>query len=176
MKIKSYSLSRNFETNKETGVKYIHYGDIHTGIADCIRDVKELPNIIDDDYEKLKSGDVIVADASEDYKGIAEASVLLNTANHKIVSGLHTIALRPTKIMPMYLYFLLKTDGFKKFGRIVGTGMKVFGISYLNLIKYKFYCPSENEQLRDIDVLSDINNLIAANQRNQNKPWVLIPP
>lgn len=78
----------------------------------------------------------------------------------------------------MYLYFLLKTNSFKKFGNIVGTGMKVFGISYLNLIKYKFYLPSEREQLRDIDILSNINNLIAANQDKldqlkEMKKWLM---
>ena len=33
-KEKSYSLSRDVETEKETETRYIHYGDIHTRIAE----------------------------------------------------------------------------------------------------------------------------------------------
>ena len=33
-RVKSYPLSRSVEVKKETDVKYVHYGDIHTNIAD----------------------------------------------------------------------------------------------------------------------------------------------
>ena len=70
-KEKSYSLSRDVETEKETETRYIHYGDIHTGIADKITNKNQLPFIKEDSYEPLLKGDLILADASEDYQGIA---------------------------------------------------------------------------------------------------------
>src|SRR5699024_2671540 len=66
-RVKSYPLSRNVETNEYTGYKYIHYGDIHTKVADKINKTSNLPNIMPGRYVTLKKGDLILADASEDY-------------------------------------------------------------------------------------------------------------
>ncbi|MDV7719652.1 hypothetical protein GA840_07305 [Pediococcus ethanolidurans] len=167
-KIRSYSLSRNFETKTQTNFKYIHYGDIHTGKVNKITNTNVLPNITAGTYDFLEYGDVVVADASEDYEGIAEPSVVLIKDNFKIVSGLHTIALRPIKIQPLYLYYLLHTRKFKKFGKIVGTGMKVFGISYSNLAQFSFHLPVEKkEQIKILSLINNLDDLIAANQRQQ---------
>lgn len=42
---KSYAFTRAIETTELTGFKYIHYGDIHTRVADKISDPSVLPNI-----------------------------------------------------------------------------------------------------------------------------------
>ena len=68
---------------KEQGtIQYIHYGDIHTKwryVLDCDKDnipfideikVKSLP--------KLEEGDLIIADASEDYEGIGVSVEIKN--------------------------------------------------------------------------------------------------
>lgn len=52
----------------------------------------------------MKSGDVIVADASEDYKGIADAAVIIDDLPYVIISGLHTIALRPTSLIEGHFF------------------------------------------------------------------------
>ena len=39
-RVKSYSLSRDVESNQDTGLKYIHYGDIHLGKVSRIDDGK----------------------------------------------------------------------------------------------------------------------------------------
>src|SRR5699024_12776940 len=75
-RVKSYPLSRNVETNEYTGYKYIHYGDIHTKVADKINKTSNLPNIMPGRYVTLKKGDLILADASEDYQGIAVPAVV----------------------------------------------------------------------------------------------------
>ena len=157
------------EVKKETDVKYVHYGDIHTNIADEIDKNNNLPfiNEIYKEYDELKLDDVIVADASEDYKGIADAAVIISNLPYTIIAGLHTIALRPTSLIKGYfLYHIFKTENFKRFGYKIGTGLKVFGISYNNLAKYKVYYPQEiEEQKKIIGILSNLTNSINLHER-----------
>ncbi|MCW4398943.1 restriction endonuclease subunit S [Lentilactobacillus parabuchneri] len=164
-KVKSYSLSRDVETEENTGFEYIHYGDIHTQKADVIDSDTQLPSIVAGNYDLVQAGDVIVADASEDYLGIAEPAVVVNTPTENLVAGLHTIALRPNGIDPVFLYYLLHTQSFKHFGFRTGTGLKVFGISYPNLAKFTFSMPTLKEQESIAKTLREMDNLIATNQR-----------
>lgn len=160
-RIKSYSISHGYETMHDTNTKYIHYGDIHTGKVKIINDINILPNIKDNNYIGLNKGDIVVADASEDYKGIADACLVnTDTDSNKIVAGLHTIALRPQKdTYPQYLYTYLSTDIFKHFGYKTGTGLKVFGISYKELAKFLVSSPSIKEQ-------KEISKLISLIEKN----------
>lgn len=169
-RIKSYPISHDAEINKITGTKYIHYGDIHTGKLKRITNEKILPNINDNNYIPLKSGDVIVADASEDYKGIADACVIdLMKEHYKIVSGLHTIEFRPNeKLKSDFLYTYLHTSIFKHYGYRVGTGLKVFGISYNNLSNMKIKLPKIDEQNKVDKIINIVTNLVTLQQRKVN--------
>jgi type I restriction enzyme S subunit len=162
--VRSYSLSRDVETDENSGFRYVHYGDIHKKVADLIESDEQLPKIKAGDYDLLQKGDVIVADASEDYIGIAEPSVMLDKPRDKVVAGLHTIAVRPKEITPLFLYFLLHTDDFKKFGGRVGTGMKVFGITTKNLFKYPALLPIKEEQEKIGKFFYELDNLITLHQ------------
>ena len=166
-RVKSYSLSRDVETNQDTGLKYIHYGDIHLGKVSMIDDGNSIPYIKSDTKmnEFLQQGDLIFADASEDYKGIAEVAVIAITLSEKIVAGLHTIAVRPYSIFDsIFLYYMFKTQTFRKYGYKVGTGMKVFGISPSNLMKYEFFYPDKKEQQVIGAYFSNLDSLISAHQ------------
>ncbi|MGE9832898.1 restriction endonuclease subunit S [Ligilactobacillus salivarius] len=150
-------------------MKYVHYGDIHTSVANEIGKNNNLP-FINETYkesDELKLDDVIVAGASEDYKGIADAAVIIDNLPYTIIAGLHTIALRPTSLIKGYfLYYIFKTENFKRFGYKIGTGLKVFGISYNNLAKYKVYYPQEiEEQEKIIGILSNLTNSINLHER-----------
>ncbi|GBD67543.1 Type I restriction-modification system,specificity subunit S [Tetragenococcus halophilus subsp. halophilus] len=167
--VKSYALSRSFETEKNTGTKYIHYGDIHTKKADKITNKSSIPNIKVGNYEYLRMGDVIIADASEDYQGIAMPAVIFEETVFNIVAGLHTIVLRPHLIDPIYLYYLFYSNSFRKYGYRVGTGMKVFGISKSNVLKFQTLFPSMTEQVRISTLLVKLDNAIALHQEKLAK-------
>lgn len=167
-KAKSYSLSRDVERDHETGYRYIHYGDIHTGVADIVTEHTKLPNIEPANYDELRVNDLVVADASEDYQGIAEPAAVVGLPTH-LVAGLHTITLRPSSASSLYLYYLLHTDSFKHFGYQMGTGLKVFGISWSNLSKFTFMIPSRPEQEMIVKLIESVDNLIAVNQRKLAK-------
>lgn len=90
----------------------------------------------------------MVADASEDYQGIADAAILLNKNMFSIVAGLHTIAFRPNNklLSSLFAYYTLQTSNFKHYGYRVGTGLKVFGISNEAFFNYSSFYPTFMEQ------------------------------
>ncbi|WP_458103442.1 restriction endonuclease subunit S [Enterococcus faecalis] len=164
-KVKSYSLSREVETNEFTGMKYIHYGDIHTKKADKVSENSNIPNIIKKNFALLEIGDLILTDASEDYKGIATPAVIRENTSFDIVAGLHTIALRPKNIDPMFLYYLIKAPTFRKYGYKVGTGMKVFGISSSKVLDFTTYIPKNDETKLVSSFLEKIDYALDLHQR-----------
>ncbi len=146
IQIRSYPISRRFESQEKTSLKYIHYGDIHTGVAKKVKNDSSIPYIKPGEYELLQQGDFVVADASEDYKGIAAPCIIVDKPNNGLVAGLHTIAMRPIKVDPYFLFNLFNTEIFEKFGQVMGTGIKVFGITYTNLSRFIANLPELEEQ------------------------------
>lgn len=168
-------MSRKFETKEVTNVKYIHYGDIHKFGDGIITDSNDLPSIKIKDVSKyvhLNNGDLVLADASEDYSEIAKPFLLeLKDINKVIViSGLHTIAVRLKKNDPLFIYYLFNTDIFKHFGYRHGTGLKVFGIIYNELAKFKFYAPENIDEQKKIGIfLKKMDCLIQLQQQKLDK-------
>nr|WIW72947.1 restriction endonuclease subunit S [Aerococcus tenax] len=88
---------------------------------------------------------------------------------NKIVAGLHTIVLRPHRISSIFLYYHIHTLTFRKFGSKVGTGMKVFGITAKNLLKYKLYIPTFDEQIKIEKTLLLLDSIITLEQKKIEK-------
>lgn len=145
LKKKSYPISRDYEVD-ESNTEYVHYGDIHIRKKGIIKYGDELPNILDGNYELLSSGDIVLADASEDYEEVAKPMLLENIKDRNIVAGLHTIALETINIDSKYLYYFMNTNTYKKSCYKLANGMKVYGISYNNLNKIVLGIPSTKEQ------------------------------
>ena len=99
------SLSRD-KLNYEKGDVYnVHYGDIHTKFSTMFELENEFVPYINSDIDlsKIKPesycqvGDLVVADASEDYDDIGKTMEIMSLNNQKTLAGLHTFLARPDK-------------------------------------------------------------------------------
>jgi len=163
------------ELSSEGSVGYIHYGDIHTKwstFLDCNQvelpmidpqKVSGIPNILD--------GDLIIADASEDYEGLGAAIEVKEVGNRRIVAGLHTLLLRSKTeaLVHGFRGYLQYIPEVKKQIIEAGTGVSVYGISKTNLQRVQVDLPSVEEQTAIVTILVDIDNEIAALEKQRNK-------
>ena len=186
--ISTNSLSRN-DLNYDSGeIKNIHYGDIHTTFkmgfdvekekVPFINEEVDLRNISKDQFCQV--GDIVVADASEDYSDIGKAIEVLNVGNERIVSGLHTFLARDTagQTIKGFKGYLFQTWQIRKQIMKVAQGISVLGISKKNLAKVEFLLPCIEEQGKIIFLLKNIdkkitNTFIQINQTQQFKKGLL---
>lgn len=173
--INTNSLSRS-QLNYEKGkVKNIHYGDIHTKFKSnfnilnesvpFINEVIDLKKIPEEGY--CKEGDLIIADASEDYNDIGKSIEVVNLDNQKLLAGLHTHLLRDV--------YDITAKGFKGYSmqsfevRLqmmkVATGISVLGITKGNLSKVLIHLPVKEEQQKIANILTGIDHKINAVSR-----------
>jgi len=152
-------------------VEYIHYGDIHTK-WDCILDLRleSLPSISKQKVKRatiLEEGDVIMADASEDYEEIGKSVEVINISERHIVAGLHTFLLRDKNqvFTDGYRGYLHRIESVKQSIDRMATGLKVYGISKKNLKNILLPVPGKKEQRAIAQTLSDVDGLIAALDR-----------
>jgi len=189
--LKSYAFSREQLTDEPSaeGIQNIHYGDIHATFENEVLDFeleKRIPFVkdgliqngkSDKEIDWLKDGDLIIADASEDYDGVAECIELRNVNGRKIVSGLHTFAARDKsgKSAQGYRTYLLNHPQVVRELRRIATGFSVFGISKTNITKVKLPLPPTQEQeaiadlLHLMDTAINKNNELIAKKELQKK-------
>ena len=150
----------------ETGtIAYVHYGDIHTRFhhfIDFSRD--NVPRLLAGKSvtaTRLRDGDLIVADASEDEAGVGKSVEVRNLGETKAVSGLHTFLLRAKdrRVHTGYRGYLLEKESVKGQLRRLATGLKVFGISKRALRDVRIPLPSPAEQRAIAEALSDVDGL-----------------
>lgn len=153
----------------DTGdVAYVHYGDIHTRFDHFIDFSSDrLPRLSVDKgvtANRLREGDLIVADASEDETGVGKSVAVRNLGATEAVAGLHTLLLRPKDLRTHESYrgYLLEKESVKRQLRSLATGLKVFGISKQALRDVRIPLPSPAEQCAIADALSDAEDFIIA--------------
>jgi len=154
------------DLEKNGDIHYIHYGDIHTkwnSVLDC--DSEEIPCIDKTKVEEitlLKDGDLIIADASEDYEGSGTSILLKNVKSKKIVSGLHTIALRSKdeNISFDFEAFLTSIRIVKKQIISYVTGISVYGLSKKSLKEVAIPFPPLPEQQKIASILNNVDDSI----------------
>lgn len=168
--INSNSFSRIQLTYLNGLVKNIHYGDIHTKFKSNFDITKEnvpfintnidISNIRAEQY--CQKGDIIIADASEDYKDVGKTIEIINNGNQKILAGLHTFIARSEKIKFAigFLGYLMQTFNVRLQIMKLATGISVLGISKTNLSKILIIYPSFDEQRKITAFLSSIDNQI----------------
>lgn len=154
----------------EEGFLYLHYGDIHKRnqtTFNTSNDFDWLPKIDIEmnkvkDNALLKTGDIIFADASEDYEGIGKSVVIENNENKIFISGLHTIIAKDQiELLDIGYkkYFLIPNFVRNQFIKIA-TGVTVFGISKANIKKIKVLVPPIPEQKEIAAILSSVDKAI----------------
>ena len=125
------------ELNYENGsTKNVHYGDVLIKFGDCL-DVQTnvLPFISDEaiadklQRSRLQDGDVVIADTAED-ETVGKCTEIFNMFGENVVSGLHTIPVRPKKQFAIpYLGFYFNSDSYRKQLLPLMQGVKVMSIS-----------------------------------------------
>ena len=167
--ISTNSLSRSKLNLDDGKIKNIHYGDIHTKFP-TILDVgkEEIPFInLEENTSKFKEeqfckdGDLIIADASEDYADIGKAIELVNV-NTDLVAGLHTILARDKsdKTAIGFKGYLFLTEDLRKKIKINANGISVLGISKNNIANLDVRIPSKHEQEKISSFLRAIDRKI----------------
>lgn len=150
------SFSRDFLDNDNGSVKNIHYGDIHMKFPTLL-DIKntQIPYVKESvDLSKIsiesycKNGDVVIADASEDYNDIGKAIELQSVGEERIIAGLHTILARDNKgiMVNGFRGYLMTSPNVRKQIKVYAAGAKVLGISKANISKVNLLIPSRMEQ------------------------------
>ena len=176
------SLSRNMLNDEVGEVRNIHYGDIHTKFkSNFIVQEEQVPYINKNvDLSKLKSdqyckvGDIVIADASEDYNDIGKTIEIIDLKDEKVLAGLHTILGRDK--IPMSVGFkgyLFQTDFVKKQIMKMASGISVLGISKSNLMKVNVEIPDIREQEKIVKFITSIDKKInlVQNQLDEMKDW-----
>jgi len=174
--VQTNSLSReHLVDDAASGVQNIHYGDIHGKYRALFFQSKENAPFIASTAplrdikaaEYLRVGDVVIADASEDYADIGKAIEIMEVVPKSAVAGLHTYIARP-KAKSLVLGFsgyLLRSAPMRKQTMRIAQGISVLGVSKSNLEKLTFWLPHPDEQRKIAAALSALDAKIDALSR-----------
>ncbi len=161
----------------EGRVKYLHYGDIHASM-DAFLSPHTLPGLPDAKaarLDRLRDGDVIFADASEDIAGVCKSVELRDAGDTEAVSGLHTIAARfdKTVLADGFKGFLQHSPSFATHLRRLAAGTKVYATNRAHIASVEMRLPSVAEQTAIAAVLSDMDAELAALEARRDKTRAL---
>ncbi|WP_415371925.1 restriction endonuclease subunit S [Patiriisocius sp. Uisw_047] len=164
------SLSRDKLNYDKGEVRNIHYGDIHTKFQTHFHLVNEYVPLINEDVDlaKIKEdsyckvGDLVIADASEDYADIGKSIELIDINNEKLLAGLHTFLARPSSESTSvgYISCLLKSWKLRKQIMTIAQGTKVLSLSAGRVSNLKLNIPTLPEQQKIASFLSAVDNKI----------------
>jgi len=147
-------------------VRYIHYGDIHTRWNHFV-DMSDssIPTIDRDKagkYSQIRDGDLVIADASEDYEGIGKSIEVTNLGVKKAISGLHTFLLRDKGncFADGFKGYINSNPFVKRSLDRYATGLKVYGISKGNFKLIQIPKPPIPEQSAIVATLRNTTALI----------------
>lgn len=137
----------------DVGALYLHYGDIHLKKRTYIStklDAEWLPRYQVEREKRgasLENGDIVFADASEDYDGVGKSIVVENESNY-FVAGLHTLVAKEKSNTFEFEYkrYFLQANYIRTQFRRLATGAKVYGISKGNIGKIMLPIPTKEEQ------------------------------
>ena len=171
--LQNNTLSRADLNYDQGNIKNVHYGDVLIKFGEYIdAATAELPYINDSSIENkfarslLKDGDIVIADTAED-ETVGKCCEITNSDGMKLLSGLHTIAVRPQqKYASKFLGFYLNSNAYHDQLLPLMQGIKVTSISKGALQDTVLTVPvSLDEQSKIGECLSQIDHLITLHQR-----------
>ena len=175
--LRNNTLSRE-ELNDEDGfAQSIHYVDVLIKYGECLNVSKGLLPYIDNKnivnkFKKfyIQNGDVIIADTAED-ETVGKCIEISGIVDHNIISGLHTIPLRPVnKFAYGYLGFYLNSNSYHNQLKPLMQGIKVRSISKNLLKTTTLNYPSNTQEQKIIGIYFDaLNHLITLHQSKLEK-------
>ncbi|MGW9598840.1 restriction endonuclease subunit S [Streptomyces albidoflavus] len=142
-------------------LRYLHYGDIHTRTAVLLDAEREAMPRVDATLVgkagRLRPGDLVFADASEDPAGVGKSVEVLTVPAAGVVPGLHTITARFDR--------RVLADGFKAFLQFIpafrdsllrlAAGTKVLATTRAGISSINLPLPGLAEQKEIASVLRD---------------------
>ena len=171
--LQNNTLSRADLNYDQGDKKKVHYGDVLIKFGEYI-DVAsaELPYINDSSIESkfvkslLADGDIIIADTAED-ETVGKCCEITNSDSMKLLSGLHTIAVRPQqKYASKFLGYYLNSSAYHSQLIPLMQGIKVTSISKGALQDTVLTVPTSiDEQGKIGECLSNIDDIITLHQR-----------
>lgn len=175
--ISNNNLSRA-ELNYEFGRgRNVHYGDILIRFSEIL-DVEKaiIPYITNDEYvnkfknSKLQNGDIIIADAAED-DTVGKCTEVVNIKDEIVFSGLHTIAVRPTKeFASKYLGYYINSSSYHNQLLPLLQGTKVLSISKSAIKNTDIDFPQDIlEQTKIGDYFQQLDKLIEQKEKKYQK-------
>ncbi len=170
--LQNNTLSRAELNDKSGDYQNVHYGDVlikYGSILDLSKE--QLPyinnNNVAEKYEKslLKDGDVIIADTAED-ETVGKCTEIINVGEKKIISGLHTIPIRPTiDFAKCFIGLYFNSNVWHSQLLRIMQGTKVSSISKSQLKNISVCFPTLLEQRKIAACLSSLDNLIAQTRK-----------
>ena len=175
--IPNNTLSRA-DLNYEMGLaKNIHYGDVLIKFGEILDLRKEVLPFISSDvvanklkHAALQNGDIIIADAAED-DTVGKCTELFNIDEQFILSGLHTIAVRPTlPFASKYLGYYLNSTSYHDQLLSLMQGTKVLSISKTAIQNTNVIFPKRLEEQTKIgNYFQKLDTLINQHQQQITK-------
>ncbi len=152
------------ELTLDDPVKYLHYGDIHS-CTSVMLDPASLPSLPSGEaknLDRLRDGDLVFADASEDLVGVSKSVEICSVSSTEIVSGLHTIAARFDKntLADGFKAYLQFCPVFSGQLRRLAAGTKVYATNRSHIASVEMRLPGVKEQEAIVSVLSDTDALL----------------
>ena len=151
-------------------VKNIHYGDVLIKFGDNLnaKDVS-IPYIKDSHVVRnkdfLHNGDIIIADTAED-STVGKSTEIYGITDEKIVSGLHTIPVRPRKhFASKYLGYYINSPSYHNQLVALMQGIKVFSISKGNISHTIIAYPNIETQTKIAQMLCLVDRRIETQQK-----------
>ena len=170
------TLSRAELSDSKGLVRNVHYGDVlikYGAVLDAAD--PEIPRVANPEIasslssERLRDGDVVVADTAED-DAVGKCSELRGVGDRKVVSGLHTMPLRPlADYAPGFLGYYLNSAAYHDQLKPLMQGIKVISVSRTALAETQMLIPGFNEQCQIGRYFANLDSLITLHQRKYDK-------